>query len=185
MLPMRHHAWLSNHSFRNWCSRHHLEQKLMYDLCKIAYFPYKSKEPTKLTHMSCFFGLKGLIWYLQPKLGLKGLIWSLWPAFGLQGLIWSLQPKLGLKGLIWFWGPKLNLQGLIKSPWSRLIPLSSLHFRTDSVSISLSTFDKRRLGGYCVVSNCNRAQSPTHCIFGPNPFKLGPITCVPPSLFSM
>ena len=52
------------------------KQKPMYDLCKIAYFPYKSKEPTKLTHMSCFFGLKGLIWYLQLKLGLKGLTWS-------------------------------------------------------------------------------------------------------------
>ena len=24
-----------------------------------------------------------------------------------------------------------------------------------------------------------------HCIFGPNPFKLGPITCVPFSLFLM
>jgi hypothetical protein len=54
-----------------------LEQKPMYDLCKIAYFPYKSKEPTKLTHTSCFFGLKGLFWFLQSKLGLKGLIWSL------------------------------------------------------------------------------------------------------------
>ena len=36
-----------------------LEQELMYDLCMIAYFPYKGKEPTKLIHMSCFFNLKG------------------------------------------------------------------------------------------------------------------------------
>ena len=105
----------------------------MYDLCKIVYFPFKSKEPTKLTHMSCFFCLKGLIWYLQLKLGLNGLIWSL--------------------------GPKLNLQDFIKS-MDPAHPSSSPCIRADPVSTSLSTFDKQRLRGYCVVLNCIRTQKP-------------------------
>ena len=41
-----------------------LNKKIVYDLCKITFFPYKSKEPTKLTHMSYFFSLKGLVWSL-------------------------------------------------------------------------------------------------------------------------
>ncbi len=117
----------------------------LYNLCKIVSFPYKSKEPKKLTHMSCFFSL-------------KGLIWSLWPAFSLKGLIWFLQTKLGLKGLIWSLGPKLNLQGFIKSPWIWLASTSSPHFRIDLVSTSLSTFDKWRL--WSMVSNYIRAQNP-------------------------
>jgi hypothetical protein len=105
-----------------------LNENHVYDLCKIARFPYESNDPTKLTHMSCFFYI---ICYLRPKLGLKGLIWSLRPTF--------------------------NLQGLIDSTQHWLVPLSSPRFQ---VSTSFFTFDRRRLRGYCGVSNGNRAQKP-------------------------
>ena len=122
----------------------------VYDLCKIACFPYESNDPTKLTHMSCFFCI---ICYLWPKLGLKGLIWYPRLKLGFQGLAWSQ----GLKGLIWSLRLTLNLQGLIDSTRHWLVPLSSPCFQ---VSTSLFTFDRWRLRCYCGVSNGYRAQKP-------------------------
>ena len=128
---------------------------------KNCLFPlYKSEKPTKLTHTSCFLGLKGLVQSLAPNLGLQCLIRSPRPNLGLQ------DPSLASSVTF---GPK-DLSSTCKV---------SPRIRLDPVSISLSTFDKRRLRAIVWLG----PKSPIHCILGPNPFKLGPVTCLPLSLF--
>jgi hypothetical protein len=92
--------------------------------------------------------LQGLIRYSGVDFGLKGLIWSSRSDLSLKS------PSLGLKDLFSaFRGP----QQVSRAParplkLTTLLDIFSLHF--------LIAFDKRRLGGYEKVSNCNRAQKP-------------------------